>query len=209
MHQSSTKGLKLAVAGLAGGAVMAGGGTNADGAVISGVFQTDGSLIVTDVTSTPSERYELDLNGDSINDVTVMSQYDYNKPGKPDDKSKYYSYSGSLIESMSDTAISTFGFLAGDEIGEGTSFSQPNAVYSGYVEGSPSTYFGLRFGSTGAYNYGWIQLREGTSPNAYDLVAYGIETTAGASIAAGETAGLALLAMGAAAIGLRRAGNRA
>jgi hypothetical protein len=211
MDQRSNVFLKVA-ASVAGGTALAGGASQAEAAIVSGEFQTNGSSQVSNTTTPPNESYSFDFNGDTVNDFKVSSDYSKSKPGAPEDKTKYYTYKGDVVEAIGpDSAIANSFFSPGEEIGTSASFNTAGNLSATYDNGNPSPYFGIRFGATAPYNYGWIQLREGTEPGAWDLVAYAYETTPDTPIAAGavpEPASLSLLALGAAGAMLRR-GKRA
>jgi hypothetical protein len=210
-----SKGILKIAAGLAGGTAVAGAASPAGAAIVSGEFQTNGSSQVSDTTSPPNESYPFDLNNDGTNDFIVASAYSKSKPGKPADTTKYYTYKGDSVAATADNAVASMLFNAGDEIGPAAIYNQGGSSDAIYDNGNPSAYFGLRFGAIAPYNYGWVQLREGASPNAWDLVTFGYETTpdtpisAGAAGAVPEPASLATLALGAAAVALRRRGPRA
>lgn len=207
-HMSSGR-VKLA-SGLAGtAAVLAGASANAE--IVSGTIQTNGSQPGL-YQIPPAENYPLDLDGNGITDFTVASSYVKSKPGAPTDKTKYYMYVGDSVDANADDAIAQTPAVEGEPIGPANVYNQDGAT-SGFYSGVESTspYFALRFGATAPYNYGWLQLREGTAPGVWDLVAYGIETDPDTAITAGavpEPAGLGALALGAVAL-LRRRGSRA
>jgi hypothetical protein len=207
MDRPTKEVLKIA-AGLATGTGLV-TASQAEAAIISGQFQTDGSAQISDSTTTPGESYSFDFNNDTVNDYSVKSSYSKSKPGKADgDKTKYYTYSGDTIAATSvDNAVTNAPFGFGEEIGPLAEYNQGGSVDAPYDNGNPSGYYGLRFGATAPYNYGWIQLREGNQPGAWDLVAYGYENTPDTPIAAGavpEPTALATLALGAAGVALRR-----
>jgi hypothetical protein len=210
MEGTSSK-VSTIAATLAGGAVMVVGASQADAMIISGEIQTAGSEQVVDNPVPPNETYPFDLNNDTVTDLTVSSKYSKSKPGAPDDTTKFYSYKGDVLLAAPDNAISGT-LTSGEEVGPSLAYNMGAGVTAEYDNGNPSAYFGLRFGATAPYNYGWIQLREGTQPGAWDLLAYGIETTPDTPIAAGavpEPTSLGALAIGAAAIMFRRRSKHA
>jgi hypothetical protein len=206
--ESRSRNIVKIAAGLAGGAALGSAGA-ANAAIINGQIQTGGSEQIIDSPLPPTEVYQLDLNNDATIDVSLKSKYSKSKPGKDDgDTTVYYTYSGDLISPTNDNALSAAPVSAGEEIGPGTVFSAPGtAVTVTYDNGNPSPYFAFRFGAAAPYNYGWIQLREGPLTTAWDLFAFGYESAPDTPIIVGavpEPAALSMLAVGAAAVALRR-----
>ena len=78
----------------------------------------------------------------------------------------------------------------GTTIGAGSNFSFTSGYvgtnsYSGECTVGNTCIYGLRFELSGNTHYGWVQFREDVSTQS--LIAWGYETVAGASIAAGDT----------------------
>ena len=103
----------------------------------------------------------------------------------------------------------------GTIIGAGSNFSFAGTYvgttdYSGQCAVGNTCIYGLSFQLSGNTHYGWVQFREDATTQS--LIAWGYETTAGASIAAGDTgaavvplpAAMPLLGFGIGALALRR-----